>query len=88
MNFPRTPGDSVCDAFRTAVETHGLSRVEVGAALATLLAGFCTVHATDEQIDAVMGLITDTVKVQIEEHRKMLSTMPPAETRKSPWAQA
>ena len=85
MTFPRTPGDTVCDAFRTAVEAQSLSRVEVGAALATLLAGFFTIHATDEQIDTVMEMMTDTVKVSLEEHRKLLASMPEEEKRKSPF---
>ena len=85
MTFPRTPGDTVCDAFRTAVESECLSRVEVGAALATLLAGFITVHATEDQVDMIMEMITDTVKVQLAEHRKLLASMPAEEKRKSPF---
>ena len=76
MTFPRTPGDTVCDSFRAAVEEQALSKVEVGAALATLIAGWLTVFVTDEQIDSVMEMLTQTVKVSLEEHRKLLATMP------------
>ena len=65
MTFPRTPGDTVCDAFRAAVKEHALSKVEVGAALATLIAGWLTVFVTDEQIDSVMEMLTETVKVSL-----------------------
>lgn len=87
MNFPRTPGDTVCDAFRSAVKKEGLSRVEVGAALATLLAGWLTVFATDDQVDSVMDMLTQTVKVSLEEHRKLLATTPAEPKRRSPWAE-
>lgn len=85
MTFPRTPGDTVCDAFRAAVESEGLSRVEVGAALATLLAGFIGLGPDEDGIDAIMNLITGTVKVQLEEHRKMLETT--ESKRQSPFSQ-
>ena len=85
MTFPRTPGDTVCDSFRAAVDKEGLSRVEVGAALATLLAGFIGLGADEESIDAIMDLITDTVKVQLEDHRKTL--VPTESRRQSPFSQ-
>ena len=85
MIFPRTPGDVVCDAFRAAVDEQSLSRVEVGAALATLIAGWLTVFVTDEQVDSVMEMLTETVKVSLEEHRKLLATMPKEAKRVSPF---
>jgi hypothetical protein len=91
VTFPRTPGDLVCDAFRTAVDAQSLSHVEVGAAIATLIAGWLSSlspasFATEEQVDSVMEMLTDTVKVSLEEHRKLLATMPAESKRESPFA--
>jgi hypothetical protein len=87
MTFPRIPGDSVCDAFRAAAETNGLTHVEVGAALATLIAGWLSslspsTFATDEQVDSVIDMLTDTVKVSLEEHRKMVEAMQKPEPKR------
>ena len=90
MTFPRTPGDTVCDAFRAAVEEQTLSQVEVGAALATLIAGWLSSMTpgtipTDEQIEAVMEMISETVKVSLEENRKMVEAVPTEPKRVSPF---
>ncbi len=84
--FPIIPGDAVCNSFREAVDRECLSRVEVGAALATLLAGFIGLGPNDDEIDAIMDLITGTVKVQLAEHRKMLEAMPAESKRRSPFS--